>query len=61
MARLFEYQSKELLSKAGIKIPAGKVCSNVEQVKAFAEELGGPVVIKAQAWFTGRAAVGGRK
>ncbi len=61
MARLFEYQSKELLSKTGIKIPSGKVCETPEEVKRYAEELGKPVVVKAQAWFTGRASVGGIK
>ncbi|MCP4726196.1 MAG: succinyl-CoA synthetase subunit beta [bacterium] len=61
MARLFEYQSKELLSKTGIKIPPGKVCTTPIEVREFAEELGKPVVVKAQAWFTGRASVGGIK
>jgi succinyl-CoA synthetase beta subunit len=59
MARLFEYQSKALLQKAGIPIQRGKVCSTLAEVKAFCDELKRPVVIKAQVWFTGRAAVGG--
>jgi len=59
MARLFEYQSKALLRKAGINIPAGKVCETVNEVEDFCRELGKPVVLKAQVWFTGRAAVGG--
>lgn len=59
MARLFEYQSKELLKNSKINIPKGKVCETVEEVEDFCRELGGPAVIKAQAWFTGRAAVGG--
>ena len=59
MARLFEFQSKELLKRSGINIQRGKVCRSPAEAKAFCAELGCPVVIKAQVWFTGRAAVGG--
>jgi len=59
MARLFEYQSKQLLKKAGINVPEGKVCESIDEIAQFCSELGKPVVIKAQVWFTGRAAVGG--
>ncbi|MFC1477455.1 ATP-grasp domain-containing protein [candidate division KSB1 bacterium] len=59
MARLFEYQTKELLKKVGIAVPKGKVCENLDEIETFCSELGKPVVIKAQVWFTGRAAVGG--
>ena len=59
MARLHEYQGKKLLAEAGIAIPRGKVATTPEETKAIAKELGGIVVVKAQAWVTGRAAKGG--
>ncbi len=61
MARLFEYQSKALLKEKGIPIPKGAVASTPEEARKIAEELGGPVVLKIQAWVTGRAELGGIK
>jgi succinyl-CoA synthetase beta subunit len=61
MARLFEYQGKELLKRAGFEIPDGKLVSTPEDAEAAAKELigdGGGVVVKAQAWVTGRQAKG---
>ena len=59
MARLFEYQSKDLLQKQNILVPSGKVCQTPKQAFNAAQEINKPVAIKAQTWFTGRAAVGG--
>ncbi len=59
MARLFEYQAKQLLAKHKIPIPAGKVCKSPEEAKGAAEEIGKPVVVKAQLLVTGRKAIGG--
>jgi len=59
MARLHEYQGKRLLAEAGIAIPRGKVAKTPDEVFHIAEELGGNVVVKAQAWVTGRKALGG--
>jgi succinyl-CoA synthetase beta subunit len=59
MARLFEYQGKKILGEAGVAIPRGTVADTPETAAAAARELGGPVVVKAQAWVTGRAGVGG--
>lgn len=59
MAKLYEYQGKELLKKGGISIPKGIITQTNEEAKKFAETLGKPVVIKAQAWVTGRAQGGG--
>ncbi|MGQ9470492.1 MAG: ATP-grasp domain-containing protein [Candidatus Aminicenantales bacterium] len=61
MARLFEYQSKELLKAAGLNVPKGRVVGSPEEARAAAEELGGEVVLKVQAWVTGRASLGGIK
>jgi succinyl-CoA synthetase beta subunit len=59
MARLQEYQGKAILAANGFKIPRGRAASNADDAVAAAEEIGGEVVIKIQAWTTGRAAIGG--
>jgi succinyl-CoA synthetase beta subunit len=59
MAKLFEYQAKELLSRMGLPVPRGRVASSPAEARSVAAELGGPVVVKAQAWVTGRAQAGG--
>jgi len=58
MARLFEYQGKNILKRAGFKIPDGKKCSTPDEVEAAAKEFACPVVVKAQVWVTGRMAKG---
>jgi len=58
MARIHEYQGKQLLAKEGIKIPEGEVASDPGEVKKIASTIGGEVVIKAQAWTTGRFSKG---
>ena len=59
MAKLFEYQGKELLRRGGIATPKGRRAASKDEVAEIARELGGPVVIKAQTWTTGRAESGG--
>jgi succinyl-CoA synthetase beta subunit len=59
MARLHEYQGKAILAANGFKIPRGRAASSPDEAVAVAKELGGPVVIKIQAWTTGRAGIGG--
>ncbi len=59
MARLFEYQSKEILKKVGIKIPEGGVARSVDEAVEIAERIGYPVVLKVQIWETGRTGKGG--
>src|SRR5438132_4760662 len=59
MARLHEYQGKAILAANGFKIPRGRSARTAEEAKAAAAELGGEVVIKIQAWTTGRAGIGG--
>lgn len=58
MARLHEYQGKELLKSSGIPIPEGAVAGSAEEAAQIAEKLGGEVVLKAQAWTTGRFSQG---
>jgi len=63
MARLHEYQGKKLLREAGVATPDGDVARSSNEARAIAERLGagsgGRVVLKVQAWTTGRAAQGG--
>ncbi len=61
MARLHEYQGKELLRSHKVPIPQGGVASTPEEARHIAEEIGGEVMVKAQAWVTGRADMGGIK
>src|SRR5882724_8164410 len=59
MARLHEYQGKQILAANGFKIPRGQAATNPDQAVAAAKELGSEVVVKIQAWTTGRAGIGG--
>ena len=59
MARLHEYQGKTILQRAGMEVPRGRAVQSADQAKAAASELACPVVLKIQAWTTGRAAIGG--
>ena len=59
MAKLYEYQGKELLQDCGISIPRGGIATTKGEARKIAEDIGGPVVVKAQAWVTGRAEAGG--
>src|SRR5882724_2714500 len=59
MARLHEYQGKAILAANGFKVPRGRTASSADEAVAAAKEFGGEVVIKIQAWTTGRAGVGG--
>ncbi len=59
MARLHEYQGKAILAENGFKIPRGQAASNADEAVAAAKELGAEVVVKIQAWTTGRAGIGG--
>lgn len=59
MARLHEYQGKGILAANGFKVPRGRAVSSADDAVGAAEELGGEVVIKIQAWTTGRAGIGG--
>src|SRR6478609_3500255 len=59
MARLHEYQGKAILAASGFKIPRGCSASTADEAVAAAKELGSEVVVKIQAWTTGRAGIGG--
>ncbi|MFQ5921633.1 MAG: ATP-grasp domain-containing protein [Anaerolineales bacterium] len=58
MARLHEYQGKALLKALKIPIPDGGPARSPDEARAITEELARPVVVKGQAWVTGRAGLG---
>jgi succinyl-CoA synthetase beta subunit len=58
MARLYEYQGKDIFKKSGITIPEGEAVTTPEDAKKEAERIGKPVVIKAQVWAGGRGKSG---
>jgi succinyl-CoA synthetase beta subunit len=59
VARLHEYQGKELLAQRGLATPEGRAVSSADAAREAASSIGGRVVLKIQAWTTGRAAMGG--
>ncbi|AOS65697.1 ADP-forming succinate--CoA ligase subunit beta [Actinoalloteichus hymeniacidonis] len=58
---LYEYQAKDLFAKYGVPVLPGSVATTPDQAKGIAEELGAPVVVKAQVKTGGRGKAGGVK
>jgi succinyl-CoA synthetase beta subunit len=58
---LYEYQGKELFRRFGIPTSEGRLASSPEEARAAAEEIGEPVVVKAQVLTGGRGKAGGVK
>ena len=58
---LLEYQGKQLFKKHGVPVPDGQHAASVQEAVEAAEELGFPVVIKAQVQIGGRGKAGGIK
>jgi succinyl-CoA synthetase beta subunit len=58
VARLAEFQGKQVLASAGIAVPRGEIARTPAEAASAATRLGGAVVVKAQAWTTGRAGKG---
>jgi succinyl-CoA synthetase beta subunit len=61
MARLYEYQGKQILKEAKVAIPKGEVATTPEEAAKAAEKIGKPVAVKAQIWAGGRGKAGGIK
>ena len=59
--KIHEYQAKEIFKKFSIPIPEGRLANTVDEVKQAVNELGLPVVIKAQIQAGGRGKAGGVK
>jgi len=58
---LYEYQGKQLFAKFGIPVSDGRLALTPAEARAAAEEIGGPVVVKAQVLTGGRGKAGGIK
>src|SRR3954452_11180133 len=58
---LLEYQGKQLFAKHGVAVPEGKPASTVAEVVDAADEIGYPVVVKAQVLIGGGGKAGGIK
>ena len=59
--KLHEYQSKRIFAQYGIPVQEGEVATTPQEVRALAEQMGCPVVIKAQVLVGGRGKAGGIK
>jgi succinyl-CoA synthetase beta subunit len=58
---LYEYQGKQLFAGFGIPVSEGRLATTPEEARTAAEEIGGPVVVKAQVMTGGRGKAGGVK
>ena len=58
---LLEYQGKQLFAEHGVPVPEGRHATTPKEARAAAEELGFPVVVKAQVQIGGRGKAGGIK
>ncbi len=58
---LYEYQGKQLFARFGIPVSEGRLATTPAEARRAAEELGGPVVVKAQVLTGGRGKAGGVK
>ncbi len=58
---LFEYQAKELFAKHSVPSTPGRVTDTAAGARAIAEEIGHPVMVKAQVKIGGRGKAGGVK
>src|SRR5215210_4670915 len=57
--RFFEYESREIVRRAGIPTTKFGFARTAEEARAVAEDIGGPVVIKSQVLTGGRMKAGG--
>jgi succinyl-CoA synthetase beta subunit len=58
---LLEYQGKQLFARHGLKVSPGRPVTTVQEAVSAANEIGYPVVVKAQVLIGGRGKAGGVK
>jgi succinyl-CoA synthetase beta subunit len=58
---LLEYQGKQLFARHGLKVSAGRAVDTMDEAVQAANEVGYPVVVKAQVLIGGRGKAGGVK
>ena len=56
---LYEYQGKQYFARFGITSSPGVLCNTVDEAQSRADDLGYPVVVKAQVKVGGRGKAGG--
>jgi succinyl-CoA synthetase beta subunit len=59
--KLHEYQAKQVLARAGIPIPDGRLATTPAEAESAASAIGAPVAVKAQVQVGGRGKAGGIK
>jgi succinyl-CoA synthetase beta subunit len=59
--KLHEYQAKQILARAGIPIPDGRLATSPQEAEAAAKAINAPVAVKAQVHVGGRGKAGGIK
>ena len=59
--RFFEYESRQIVRKAGIPVSAHGFATTAAEARRIAEEIGAPTVIKSQVLTGGRMKAGGVK
>ena len=59
--KLHEYQAKQVLARAGIPVPDGRIATTPEEAEVAARAIGAPVAVKAQVHVGGRGKAGGIK
>jgi succinyl-CoA synthetase beta subunit len=59
--KLHEYQAKQILARAGIPIPDGRLATSPQEAEAAAKAIGTAVAVKAQVHAGGRGKAGGIK
>src|SRR5579859_5196080 len=58
---LLEYQGKQLFARHGLRVSDGRAVTSVDDAVSAADEIGYPVVVKAQVLIGGRGKAGGVK
>ncbi len=59
--RFYEYESREIVKRAGIPVTKYGFATTAEEARAIAADIGGPTVIKSQVLTGGRMKAGGVK
>jgi succinyl-CoA synthetase beta subunit len=59
--RFYEYESREIVKRAGIPVTKYGLAKTAEEAREIAEEISGPTVIKSQVLTGGRMKAGGVK
>ena len=57
--KVLEFEAKELLKSRGILVPSGQLAASAEEAAVVANDIGGPVVVKAQIPMARRLKAGG--